>query len=88
MIQSINVKNVLIAIYVYVSLYSYNIYVLVFGLNFFYESEQVQFYLGVIWLFKLKNLLLLLMLVAMKRKSIIGLGKSQTNLAWCLYKGA
>jgi len=48
MIQSINVKNVLIAIYVYVSLYSYNIYVLVFGLNFFYESEQVQFYLGVI----------------------------------------
>ena len=93
MTQSINVKYVLVAISIPVSFHSHAMFVSVFnGLNFFDWSEQVQISLRcigfLIWVFKLRNILLLMMLVAMKRKLIIGLGKSLTDLIWCLCKWA
>jgi len=49
MTQSINVRHVLIAVSVSVSLHSHATFVLVFnGLNFPDWSEQVQFHLGVL----------------------------------------
>ena len=49
MTQSINVKHVLIAVSFLVSLHSLGMSVLVFnGLNFSYQSKQVQFHLGVL----------------------------------------
>jgi len=72
------------AIFVHVSLCSQAMYVLILnGLNFSDWSEQVQFHIGVldlIWFLMLRNLLLLMMLVAMNRKLIIKLRKGQTDL--------
>ena len=49
MTQSINVKHVLIAVFLPVSLHSLGMSVLIFnGLKFSYWSEQVQFHLGVL----------------------------------------
>jgi len=72
------------AIFFHVSLCSQAMYVLILnGLNFSDWSEQVQFHIGVldmIWFLMLRNLLLLIMLVTMKRKPIIKLRKGQTDL--------
>jgi len=72
------------AIFVHVSLCSQAMYVLILNwLNFSDWSEQVQFYIGMldlIWFLMLRNLLLLIMLVAMNRKLIIKLRKGQTDL--------
>ena len=71
-------------IFVHVSLCSQAMYVLILnGLNFSDWSEQVQFHISVldlIWFLMLRNLLLLMMLVAMKKKPIIKLRKGQTDL--------
>jgi len=84
MTQSINDKHVLMAIFVLVSLCSQAMSVLILtGLSFSDWSEQVQFHIGVldlIWFLMLRNLLLLMMLVTMKRKLIIKLRKGQTDL--------
>jgi len=72
------------AIFVPVSLCSQAMYVLLLnGLSFSDWSKQVQFHIGVldlIWFLMLRNLLLLMMLVTMKRKLIIKLRKGQTDL--------
>jgi len=86
MTQSINVKHVLIEVFVPVSLHLHGKFVLIFNrLNFPDCSEQVQFYLGVLDLdltFEVeKHVDITNMLVALKRKFIMGLGKGQTDLA-------
>ena len=85
MTQSINVRHVLIAVSVPVSLHSHASSVPVFnGLNFPYWSLQVQFHLGVLDLdlaFQAKSWLLSRMPVIMKRKPITKLKQYQTDLA-------
>jgi len=80
MTQSINVRHVLIAVSVPVSLHSHASSVPVFnGLNSPDWSEQVQFRLGVLDLdlvFQVEK-----PVVTMKRKPITKLGQDQTDLA-------
>ena len=80
MTQSINVRHVLIAVSILVSLHLHASYVPVFnGLNFSGWSEQVHFHLGVLDLdlaFQVEK-----SAAITKRKPITKHGKDQTDLA-------